>query len=275
MTAQTAPAPTLTVRPVSFPRVLSSEWVKFWSLRSTYWTVGLTVLAMVAISLLMGSVTLIADGEEMGPPPELVIGIGYSFGQVTIAVLGVMMIASEYTTGQIRSTLAAVPTRVPVLAAKAVLIAVVGFFLGIIGTALSYLVTLPMVGDNAVDLADPEVLRLFWGAGLYLAAIGLLSLGVGALLRHTAGGLALVLGVLLLLPTIGQLLAMWQDWMATVYPYLPTVAGERIAAPTMGEKEQAMGLPVPLEPWTGYGVLLIYVVVVLVAAALLMRRRDA
>ena len=113
MTAQTAPAPTLTVRPVSFPRVLSSEWVKFWSLRSTYWTVGLTVLAMVAISLLMGSVTLIADGEEMGPPPELVIGIGYSFGQVTIAVLGVMMIASEYTTGQIRSTLAAVPTRVP------------------------------------------------------------------------------------------------------------------------------------------------------------------
>src|SRR5690625_2241121 len=275
MTAQATAAPTLTVRPVSFPRVLNAEWVKFWSLRSTYWTVGLTVLAMVGISLLMGSVTLIADGDEMGPPPELVIGIGYSFAQVTVAVLGVMMIARECTSGPRRSTRTAVPPRIPLLAAKAILIAVIGFLLGIVGTALSYLVTLPMVGDQAVDLSDPEVLRLFWGAGLYLAAIGLLSLGAGALLRHTAGGLALVLGVLLLLPTIGQLLAMWQDWMAKIYPYLPTVAGERIASPSMGEMEEVMGLPQVLEPWNGFGVLMIYVVVVLLAAALLMRRRDA
>lgn len=280
MTATTATRSSIDVSPVSFPRVLRAEWVKFWTLRSTYWAVGLTILAMVGISLLMASITLIADGQEMGPeamgpPPELTIGIAYSFGQVMVAVLGVMMISGEYTTGQIRSTLAAVPTRLPVLAAKAVLIAVVGFLLGLLGTALSYLVTAPIVGDAAADLSDPEVLRLFWGAGLYLAAIGLLSLGVGALLRHTAGALTLILGLLLFIPTIVQFLAMWQDWIATVYRYLPSVAGERIAFPSMGMDEAMMGLPDLLDPWPGFGVLMIYVVVALLAAALLLRRRDA
>lgn len=264
------------VTPVTFPRVLRSEWIKLWSLRSTYWTIGLTLVVMVAIGLMMSSaVAMVSSGEipaEAGPPAELVIGVGYAFGQVTVAVLGAMMITGEYSTGMIRASLAAVPTRLPVLAAKAVLIAVVGFVVGVLGTALSYLATLPIVGDAAVDLADPEVQRVFWGTGLYLAAVGLLGLGVGALLRHTAGAVTLVLGVVLFLPMIVQMLMMWQDWFQDLYPYLPSTAGEQILTT---EAAAMPGMPEMLEPWAGFALLMAYVVAALVGAAVLLRRRDA
>jgi ABC-2 type transport system permease protein len=174
----------------------------------------------------------------------------------------------------IRSTLAAVPTRLPMLAAKAVLVAVVGFLLGVVGVALAYVASYPLLGaDGVADLADPEVQRIFWGTGLYLAAVGLLGLGVGALLRHTAGAITFVLGVLLLLSTIWQLLMMTSDWFTKSYPYLPSAAGERIAAPEVADA--VAEAPQALAPWTGYGVFMVYVVVVLGLAAVLLRRRDA
>lgn len=282
MTATTAgrraaavPAPTATG--LSFPRVLRAEWIKLWSLRSTYWTVGLTLAVMVAIGLMMSSAVAMVESGDIpaaaGPPPELVISVGYSFGQITVAVLGVMLMTSEYSTGMIRATLAAVPTRIPVLVAKAVLVAVLGFVLGVLGTVLSYVATLPIVGDAAVDLGDPDVQRVFWGTGLYLAAMGLLGLGVGALLRHTAGAITLMLGLVLFLPTIVQLLMTWQDWFADVYTYLPSTAGEQIL--TTDSAMVMVGMGDPLEPWLGFAVLMAYVVVALGAAAVLLRRRDA
>lgn len=279
MTAQTASPPALTARPVSFPRVIRSEWIKFWSLRSTYWALGATLAAMVLFSLLMAFAAAQAGGNaEFGPAPDgaMVIGLSYSMAQLVIAVLGVLMITGEYSTGMIRSSLAAVPTRVPVLVAKALIIAVVAFVVGVLGVLLSYVLTTPMLADvgGPADLADPDNLRLVWGTGLYLAGIGVFSLGLGALLRHSAGAIAAVLGILLLLPTIVQLAMTSIDWLFDAYPYLPSTAGERIVAidsPSMA----AMGVPAALEPWTGFGVFMIYVVVVLLAAALLLRRRDA
>jgi ABC-2 type transport system permease protein len=187
---------------------------------------------------------------------------------------GAVTITGEYTTGMIRSTLAAVPRRTPALAAKAVLVAGVGFALGILGVALAYVASYPLLGgEAAADLADPEVRRIFWGTGLYLAGVGLLGLGIGALLRHTAGAITATLGILLMLSTVVQLLMMTSDVFTKVYPYLPTTAGERIAAPEV--TAAAEGAPEVLTPWVGYGVFMAYVAVVLLAAAVLLRRRDA
>lgn len=272
-----APQP-LTVRPVSFPRVLRSEWIKFWSLRSTYWTIFATLLAMVLMAVMMavGLSQSAANGYDAGLDSTMVLGLSYAMAQLAIAVLGVLMISGEYSTGMIRSTLAAVPSRLPVLGAKALLIVVVSFVTGVLGVALSYLATLPILTDagGGADLSDPVTQRMFWGTGLYLAVIGLLSLAVGALLRHSAGAIATVLGIMLVLPTVAQMAMGAIDWLRDIYPYLPTTAGERIVATDAGDMAQA-SLPQLLEPWPGLGVLAIYAAVALIAAAVLLRRRDA
>ncbi|MDP3892185.1 MAG: hypothetical protein Q8Q44_13235, partial [Nocardioides sp.] len=135
--AHAAPQPTVDVRPVTFVRVLHSEWIKLWSLRSTYWAMLATLAAMVLIAVMLGAASLV-DDTAAGPDGRMAIGMGYSFAQVVVAVLGVLIITGEYTTGMIRSTVAAVPTRLPALTAKAVLVAVTGFVLGVVGVVLSY-----------------------------------------------------------------------------------------------------------------------------------------
>lgn len=279
MTAQvidrTVQTSSTTAKPVSFRRVLHAEWIKLCSLRSTYWTAGATVAAMVVVAVMLAVTTRVdQQAAQAGLDGTMAIGMGYTFAQVVVAVLGVLTITGEYSTGMIRSTLAAVPTRFPALAAKAILIAVVGFALGIAGVAGAYLATYPLLGTNgAADLADPNVQRIFWGSGLYLAGVGLFGLGLGALVRHTAGAITLVLGIQLMLSTLWQLLMLTSDWFLTSYPYLPSTAGERIAAPqataSLGEAPQA------LAPWTGFAVFMAYVLVTLILAAVLLRKRDA
>ena len=263
----------VSVRPVSFPRVLHSEWIKLWSLRSTYWTVLATLAAMLLIAVMLGVASMVEDGAG-GPDGQMAIGMSYSFAQVAVAVLGVLTITGEYATGMVRSTLAAVPTRLPALAAKAVLVAGVGFLLGVVGVALSYLASYPLLGaDGAASLSDPEVRRIFWGSGLYLAAVGLFGLAIGAIIRHTAGAVTFVLGVLLLLSTLWQLLMMTSDWFTASYAYLPSVAGERIATPEVARA--AADAPQALGPWSGFAVFLVYIAVTFLIAALLLKKRDA
>ncbi len=273
VTDRTAPAPRAVVKPVSFPRVVHAEWIKLWSLRSTYWTVFATLAAMVVIAVMLG-VASIVDVSEGRPDGAMTIGMGYSFAQVAVAVLGVLTITGEYTTGMIRSTLAAVPTRLPALAAKALLVAGVGFVVGVVGVALSYLASYPLLGaDGTAPLSDPQVQRIFWGSGLYLAGVGLLGLGVGAIVRHTAGAVTLVLGVVLLLPTLWQLMMMTSSWFMTSYAYLPSTAGERIVSPEVSGSLPE-GLQV-LSPWAGFTVFMVYLAVTFLVAGVLLRRRDA
>ena len=281
MTAVTAPAPlsSSTGREIHLNagRVLRSEWIKFITVRSTVWTIAVTLVVMVGFSLLMAvGVTSFAeaDGPGEGAPAGddgivsgvMVATFGYAFGQIVVAVLGVLVISGEYTTGQIRSTLAAVPTRLPVLWAKAIILGVTAFVVGAVAVVLSALVTTPMLApyEMAVDFSDSASLQMMLGVPLYLTAIALLGLGIGTLLRHSAGGIATVLGILLVLPilSIVPLTA-----VQNAAPYLPSVAGERIIT---GADVAAV-----LTPWQGYGVLWIYVVVVMAAAAVLLRRRDA
>ena len=260
---------------VSFPRVLGSEWIKFTSLRSTVWTIAVTLVVMVGFSLLMAwGMTFASEGSDgQGIPAEeasmmaaVSVVTSYGLAQIVVAVWGVLVISGEYSTGQIRSTLTAVPTRLPVLGAKALLMTIASFIVGALGVALSVLATAPILSSNdmSLDLGDSATLEMLLGVPLYLTGITLLALGIGALVRHSAGGIAVVLGLIIVLPILTQIPL---DFIDTIAPYFPSAAGERIV---MGEMTGAT-----LTPWQGYGVFMIYVVVALAAAGVLLRRRDA
>ncbi|WP_147918178.1 ABC transporter permease [Ruania zhangjianzhongii] len=261
---------------VTFGRVLGSEWIKFTSLRSTVWTIAVTLVVMVGFALLMAWGMSFANeapaGAEAPPMPDgAMLGLAavttsYGLAQIVMAVWGVLVISGEYSTGQIRSTLTAVPTRLPVLAAKGLLMALASFIVGALGVALSVLATAPILSSNdmALDLGDSATQQVLIGVPLYLTGITLLALGIGALVRHSAGGIAVVLGLIIVLPILTTIPL---DFIDTIAPYFPSAAGERIV---MGEMTGAV-----LTPWQGYGVFMIYVVAALAAAGVLLRRRDA
>lgn len=283
----TAPAPgAVTVRRVGFPRVLASEWIKFRTLRSTVWTAVITAVVMVGFALMMASLMNVAaetpemqEGmasdpgmQAMGMTGTTVITLGYSFGQLAIAVLGALVVTNEYSTGMIRSTFAAVPHRLPALWAKLVVIVVATAVVVALALGVAYLVTMPIL-DSAglpVDLSDTTQLRSVGGCVLYLATVAAFSLAVGTLMRHSAGAIFTLVALFFVLPIIFSIVvgatdAAWAEW---VNKLLPSVAGERIIATG----------PTPdnlLEPWTGYAVLAGYTVVLLAAAAVTLKRRDA
>ena len=281
MTTTTAPtqatrrsaAPAARVGKVTFVHLLRSEWIKLTTLRSTWWTLGLTVLGMIGISLIFAaSVRMLATdmGGAEGVPEAGAFGtstitFGYFIGQITVAVLGALAISGEYSTGMIRSTMAAAPRRLDVLGAKAVVIGAVVFVTGVVGTLLAWLVTLPILPDvAAVSLADGETWRVIAGTGAYLALIALLSFGIGTIVRNSAGAISAVLGVLLMLPIALQIIAsMGQEWALDVMRYLPGPAGERLMA--VGEAAGAMATDfAAFSPAVGGLILAGYVALVLV-----------
>ena len=274
----------LSVRPVTLARTFRSEWLKVWTLRSTIWIIVVTLAAMVGLSVMMAwGMTLDpgAAGDPQGGDPQgvtveagepmalssmgtMAVTFGYFVGQIVVVVLGVMVATGEYATGQIRSTLTAVPTRTPVLLAKIATVTVVAFGLGVLAVGLAWLATYPILEPEGMllDLGADGTWRSLLGVPLYLSAIALFSLGIGFLLRHTAGGISAVLGILLVLP---MLAAIPLEWLQDALVYLPGAAGERLI----------MNVDDVLTEWQGFAVLGGYVVVVLVLAGIALRRRDA
>lgn len=276
LTPRVAPA-----RPgVTFPRVLSSEWIKFRTVRSTVWTLGVTVVLMVGISLLAGWGTTVAQSQGGGDFGGLSVAAlataGTVFAQLTVAVLGVLAITGEYSTGMIRSTIAAVPRRLPSLWAKALVIAVSVALVTFVAVALAYVATLPFQDDLGLtlDLGDSSTVRILLGTPLYLATVALLGLAIGALLRHSAGALATVLGLLLVIENVFALIPL--TFFEKVSPFLPSTAGGRLLQDdaTLAMMD-TMTSGAHLTPWQGYGVMAAWVVVLLAVAAFLLRRRDA
>lgn len=280
-TATLTPTPTVpsvTVRPVSFARTVQAEWIKFWTVRSTWWTLAATVVVMAGIAALAAWGTASGiDGEPLQPMSLVALMTsGKSLAELTVAVLGVLAITGEYSTGMIRSTFAAVPRRTPVLAAKAVVLSVAVVATTAIGMALSTVTTLPWKDTlgAGLDLGDSEQLRILVGFPLYLMAVGLLSLAIGALLRRTAGAVASVLGLLLVIETVFMMVPL--RFFELVSPFLPATAGSRLLmdADTIAAMDAAKDAA-HLTPWQGYGVLVAWVVVLGTLAAVLLRRRDA
>lgn len=251
-------------------RVANSEWIKLRSLRSTVWLLAASVGLLVGIGVLLAVIALVhlQAGHGLGSiGPAMVSLYGAYVAQLTYGVLGVLLITGEYTTGMIRSTLSAVPRRLPVAWAKLAVFAVVTAVTSTAALVVSMLIGQAILSTRhaGVSLADPGVLRATIGAGLYLTLTGLFGIALGFLLRNTAGAIVAVFGILLVLPVLTNVLP--ANVGGHVAPYLPSNAGQAIM-----QAHQTAGV---MAPWAGLALFVGYTAAAVVAAALLLRRRDA
>jgi ABC-type transport system involved in multi-copper enzyme maturation permease subunit len=258
--------------PASFGKVLDSEWTKIRTVKSTFWTLLAGIVVTVGLSVLLAlgftaSYDQVSEADRAQFDAAAFGLVGTNFGMVAFGVLGVLVITGEYATGMIRTSLTAMPRRGRLLAAKTLvlggLVLVVGTLVSFAAFQLSQFVY--ATRDLDVSLGDEGVLRAVFGGGLFLALTALLALGLGALLRHTAGAVTTVLGVLFVLPIIGSFLP--GEWGDTVSKLLPSNAGAAIMS--------AQPAPNSLSPWAGFAVYALYAAVVLGAAFAVFRRRDA
>lgn len=256
-----------------FANLARMEWVKLRSLRSTGWMLGMAAAAVIGISILVMAVDsahyahLSAAGKASWDPTNAGLS-GLAFAQLLIGALGVLTITGEYSSGMIRATFAAAPRRPLVLAAK---IAVLGAVTLAAAELLAF--TAFLAGQAAVahgvphaTLGQPGVLRAVLMAGVYLCLIALIGLGAGAIIRHTVGGIAAVVGLIFALPLL--FVPLPESVQHAAVKFLP----EAIAANSMVAVRPE---PYSLSPWTGLGMLCLYAAVLLGAGAMVLAKRDA
>jgi ABC-2 type transport system permease protein len=263
-------------RVASFGYLLLSEWTKIRTVRSTVWTlivfvvvsVGLTaVFALVIVTSWTGKGSASRDATVISDPVSSLLGTGVSLGQLAVCVLGVLVMTTEYSTGVIRASLLAVPKRLPMLAAKATVFAALILVVGEVVTFGSFFVGAAILHSHVtVTLGDPGVARAVIGTGMVLAVLGVFALAIGTLVRHTAGAIATVIGVVLVLPILSGLLP--GNWGAHVNAYLPEQAGGLIVQAHRHQGDL-------LSAWQGFGVFCLWTAILLALAAYLLRRRDA
>ncbi|GAA1582878.1 ABC transporter permease [Kribbella sancticallisti] len=257
---------------VRFTDLLRSEWTKFRSLRSAWW-------ALLAMLVLSTAVTLLVCGNgdqlygELSPAerhtwdPTGVALNSFFLSQLCISVLGILVITSEYATGMIRTSLAAMPRRGRLLAAKMLVFTAVALLAGQVTSFLNFFVGQAMIGrhdgvPNAA-LGDGGVLEAVFGTGLYVAAIGLLAVAVGTLVRATSGGLAVLVGITLLVPAFG---GAFPSWVREAFAYWPSLGG-----PEVRNVYPTAEYP---DAWQNLAGMSVGIAVVLVAAFVLFRRRE-
>jgi ABC-2 type transport system permease protein len=256
---------------VTQARVIRSEWTKLRSLRSTRWSLLVATVLTIGFPILASAV-ISAHWGQRSPSDRAhfhaldVSLIGSQIAQLAIGVLGVLVISGEYSTGMIRASFTAVPKRLPVLWAKAVVFALVTFVLMLPAVLIAFFASQSILSRHHVQVAfsDPHVARAVIGAALYLTVIAIFSLALGTILRNTAGGIATFAAILFVIPPLMNVLP--QSWNDAASRYLPSNAGRAILSATRDSGS--------LAPWTGFGVFCAYAAGALVLAAVLLVRRD-
>jgi ABC-2 type transport system permease protein len=250
----------------SFVRILNSEWIKFRTLRSSWITLLGSVFTLFGLGLLSGwnASRPTARLEPGSIQPSWMLD-GRYVSQLLIGTLGVLLVSGEYSTGMIRSTLAAVPRRLPVLLAKAVVFGGLVLVTMTAATVATYLGAVSFLSAaDQTGLTEPGVLRAVLGTALYLALVGLLGGASSWILRNTAGAITTLIGVLVIVPVLVATLP-W-PWLKDIGRYLPANAGEAFVTSAPGSDS--------LTPGTGLVVLLVWVVAAFVLAGVLLKRRD-
>jgi hypothetical protein len=252
--------------------VLRSEWTKLRSVRSSTWTIA----ALVGLTVLIGALTCVSEASNWASQSPVQRALfdptnfslnGLLFGQLAVGVLGVMVMSSEFGTGLIRSTLAAVPNRRLVLGAKAAVLGAVVLVVGEVVSFASFFLGQAILSGSApsVGIGDPGVLQAVAFGGLYLTALGLFGLGLGAIVRHTAGAITTFVGVVLIAPEIVRLLP--SSIGDTIGKYLPANIGISLTSVHHQANQ--------LSPWVGFGVLCAWAAAAIALGGWLMVRRDA
>jgi ABC-2 type transport system permease protein len=268
-----------TDRPVyrlTFGGVLSSEMLKLVTLRSTWVIVAVAGLLQVAIGALFGLFVRTSTDTPVDVAPVDLVTEGVPFSVLAVVVLAVLAVTAEYSSGQIRVTVAAVPRRTPMLVAKLVAVVALVFVTGAAAAAAAYAIGSAIGGEGLVSTyATGETWRMLVGGPLYLAGVAALSFGLAFVIRSTAGAISTMMGLLLVLPPV--LMALPFSWARQIAPWVPSTAGDRIRYPDAAfDALNPYAEPgvVALGPWQGYGVLLAWAALAVVAGLVLLRRRD-
>ena len=254
--------------PVSLPRVVKSEFIKFRSLRSSWAVLGGAVLGMLVVALLVGYNTrhlaknLQPDDVVPSSPLQ-----GYYLGQLLIGALGVLFVSGEFSTGMIASTMAAVPKRLPVLWAKLLVFSSIILVTMTTVSVVAFLLGEGVIGHfrTAYGLGDPTALRAAVGTGVYLTLVGVIGGALGWIVRSTPGALVAYFATILVVPVLFS--SVLGTWGKDVGQYLPSTAGRSFVS--------SLREPQTLTPWVGLAVLAAWAVLAVVLAAVQLRRRDS
>jgi ABC-2 type transport system permease protein len=254
---------------------LASEWTKIRSVRSTYWTLFALLVVGIGLGALVSAatanhVTHLGKGEILGfDPTRRALNAFSLFGSLTLMVLGAMTITAEYSTGMIRTSLTMMPRRGTVYAAKLIVFTVVGVILSLVTSFISFFVGQALLKSTGhyATLSQPNVLRAVVGCALYVVLIAIISYAIGAIIRHTAGAIAAMAGIVFVLPLIVDILP--SNWSQDIIRWLPTSGGDAILT-TVRIPDSNL-----FSAWDQLAVTAGYAVVLLIIGAFLFKKRDA
>ncbi|GHJ36087.1 ABC transporter permease subunit [Streptomyces sp. TS71-3] len=251
-------------------QVMKSEWTKVRTVASTAWTLSTALVVTVALGMLISYLSRrdfsgMSAEEQVTFDPTFISFAGTSLGQLAMIVFGVLVVSNEYSTGMIRTSLAAVPQRGTFLLGKIAVAAALALGVGMVTSFAAFFLGQAVLGPHRAGIGDPGVLRAVFGGGLYMALIAMFSMGVAAMLRGPLISLGILMPFFFLISNIlGNVSA-----TKKVGRYLPDQAGSRIlrVVPPLDRT--------PYGPWGGLGIMVLWVLAALAGGFLLLRRRDA
>ncbi|MER5930048.1 ABC transporter permease [Streptomyces sp. NPDC002054] len=246
--------------------VLKSEWTKIRTVASTSWTLILAFLVTVGFAALFSATADPSKIESFDPTATSFSSM--QFGQLSLIVFGVMVVSTEYSTGMIRTSLAAVPNRSRFLLGKMAVATGLALAVGMLTSFVSFFLTQALLGDAGIGIGEENVLRAVVGAGLYMALLALFCMGVAAMLRSSIAAISILIPFFLILSNV---LAGFEA-TRPVGQYLPSNAGSRI----MLVVPDAFGSPeTPYGPWGGIGIMVLWVAAAVIGGLLVLKKRDA
>lgn len=258
----------------SFIGAVRAEWIKLRTLTSTWVTSAITIVITVLFGA--GMAMGYAGSPDRAEEAKTMIASGSVMGMIVVAVLGALVVTGEYASGQIRSSMMAVPRRGRLFAAKALVVSGFSFVLGVLCVALSYAISHPFMKGHAGSLTDAHYLGLFWGTGLSFAVIALMAMGLGYLTRSTAGAITVVVSLLFVVPIpFGLMAGRWQ-WATKVLGLLPNTLSTAVSDPfSLAHQWGQAGTTTFLQHWQAIAVFAAWTIVPLVIAGVIFTRRDA
>ncbi|MET7517131.1 ABC transporter permease [Streptomyces sp. NPDC005480] len=252
-------------------QVLRSEWTKIRSVASTVWTLGLAAVLTIALGVLISilsrnEIKNMNLKERLSFDPTFISFAGMSLGQLAMIVFGVLVVSNEYSTGMIRTSLAAVPQRGTFLFSKVAVATVLAFVVGLATSFIAFFLGQAVLGEYRAQIGDPGVLRAVIGGGLYMTLIAMFSMGVASMLRSPMLSLGILMPFFFLISNIlGNVSA-----TKKIGRYLPDQAGSKIM-----QVVTPIGDDTPYGPWGGLGIMVIWVVLALIFGYVLLEKRDA
>ncbi|WP_328423351.1 ABC transporter permease [Streptomyces sp. NBC_00443] len=252
-------------------QVVRSEWTKIRSVASTVWTLSLAVVVTVALGMLISALSNnefdnMSERDRLSFDPTFISFAGMSLGQLALIVFGVLVVSNEYSTGMIRTSLAAVPRRGTFLASKIAVATGLALVVGLATSFVTFFLGQAMLGDHRAEIGDPGVLRAVIGGGLYMALIAMFSMGVAAMLRSPMLSLGILMPFFFLVSNIlGNVSA-----TEKIGRYLPDQAGSKIMQVVTPIDDET-----PYGPWGGLGIMVLWVIAALAGGYVTLKKRDA